>query len=67
MSIDDVSIVEETRFINTRFGSSVEIPVNANFSWDLFTVCAEREKAAREVSDIELGIAPNTFTLADRI
>lgn len=29
--------------------------------------CAEREKAAREVSDIELGIAPNTFTLAERI
>lgn len=67
MSIDDVSIVEETRFISTRFGSSVEIPVNASFSWDLFTDCAEREKAAREMNDIELGIAPNTFTLADRI
>lgn len=67
MSIDDVSTVEETRFINTRFDSSVEIPVNASFSWDLFTDCVEREKAARKVSDIELGIAPNTLTLADRI
>lgn len=67
MSINDVSIVEETRLINTRFGWPVEIPVNTSFSWDLFMDCAEREKAAREVSDIELGIAPNTFTLAERI